>query len=102
MSRNAGSDTSIEQTRERLRSTRAELFELAHELRGDVPERLEPDHFPRSRIMRALSGTQGRVALATAALALVASRGGMALRVAGLAPLVRPLLMRFVLKRLMG
>jgi len=101
MSRNASADA-IEQPRERLHRTRAELFELAHELRDDGPEKLEPDHFPRSRIMRALSGTQGRLALATAGLALVASRRGLALRVAGLAPLVRPLLMRFVLKRLMG
>jgi hypothetical protein len=102
MSREANSDASIEQTRARLHRTRVELFELAHELKGDVPAKLELDHFPRSRIMRALSGTQGRAALATAALALVASRRGMALRVAGLAPLVRPLLMRFVLKRLIG
>jgi hypothetical protein len=74
----------------RLQSSRREIFEVAHVLKGDSPQR-DPNVFPRSRIMRALTGQSGRNALRGAALALAMSRPKVAWRLAAWAPLLRML-----------
>jgi hypothetical protein len=51
--------------------------------------------------MRALTGHQGRNVLGHAALALAMSRPKIAWRLAGLAPLLRPMLVRWVIERLL-
>jgi hypothetical protein len=82
----------------RLRDSRTELLELAHELKGDAPQ--APNTFPRSHIMRALTGAKGRRLLGSAAMALAMSRPKMAWRVVGLAPLLRPVIVRYLTQRL--
>jgi hypothetical protein len=85
----------------RLDSSRREIFQLAHVLKGDRPLHPASEGFPRSHIMRALTGQQGRSVLGSAALALAMSRPRAAWRLAGLVPLVRPLIVRFLADRLL-
>lgn len=89
----------LDATCRRLRESRQEMVELAHTLRGDRPP--GPDAFPRSRIMRALTGERGKRALGNAALALALSRPKTAWRLVGLAPLLRPVIVRFLMERLL-
>lgn len=83
----------IERIRERIRHSRQEIFGLAHALRGD------DDRFPRSRLMRVLTGSAGRV-LGSAALAATALQPTLWLRTARFAGLLRPML-RYLLPRLL-
>ena len=93
----------IESARERLQRSREEIFSLAHALRGDYTAASDDgdDPFPRSRVMRALTGKQGRVLLGGAALAASVLRPSMLGRASKLAGLLRPLLLRYVLPRLL-
>jgi len=91
----------LDSTCRRLEDSRREIFRLAHVLKGDRPLHEPREGFPRSHIMRALTGQQGRSVLGHAALALAMSRPRMAWRLAGLAPLLRPMLVRFVVERLL-
>jgi len=92
---------SIRQTRERLRSSRAEIFTLARQIKGEgSPNTLA---FPRSLIMRALLGQGGRALLGGAALGLGmwGPRWVKALwRLAPLAPLLRGAVNRYVMRRI--
>ena len=70
---------------------------LAHAMKGDEPAREAAtgpwEHgFPRSRLMRALSGPRGRMLLGAGALAVTLLRP----------KLLRPLVMRYLLPRLLG
>jgi hypothetical protein len=87
----------LDATCRRLRATRLEIFELAHTLKGDRPQRAGA--FPRSRIMRALTGGRGRRVLGSAAIALAISRPKAAARLAALVPLMRPMILRFLTER---
>jgi hypothetical protein len=90
----------IDATCRRLQSSRLEVFELAHVLKGDRPQ-TDPNVFPRSRIMRALTGQQGRTVLKNAAMALAMSRPRTAWRLAGLAQFARPMLLKYLAERLL-
>jgi hypothetical protein len=98
------SEEQYDATRRRLQKSRQEVFELAHVLKGDRP--LHPDPpghapgFPRSHIMRALTGERGRNVLGNAALALAMSRPKTVWRLAGLAPLLRPVILNYLAGRL--
>ena len=95
------SDEQRDATRRRLQSTRVEIVELVHVLKGDRQHDAGPNVFPRSRIMRALTGQQGRTVLKNAALALAMSRPKTVWRLAGLAPLLRPVILRYVAGRIL-
>jgi hypothetical protein len=95
------SEEQLNATCRRLEDSRREIVRLAHVLKGDRPLHEPPEGFPRSHIMRALTGQQGRNVLGHAALALAISRPRTAWRLAGLAPLLRPMLVRFVVERLL-
>jgi hypothetical protein len=84
-----------------MQGSREELFLLAHVLKGDRKLHENPEGFPRSRIMRALTGEQGRKVLGQAAMALAMSRPKAAWRLAGFVPLLRPLIVRFLAGRLL-
>jgi hypothetical protein len=101
-------ESQLDATCRRLQSSRRELIQLAQILKGDPPavvraggDRHDRSQFPRSRIMRALTGQQSKKVLGQAALALAMSRPKMAWRLAGMAPLLRPLLVRYVTERLL-
>jgi hypothetical protein len=83
----------------RLQRSRLEIFEQAHILKGDQPR--DPNAFPRSRIMRALTGQTGRSALRSAAMVLAMSKPKLMWRLAGLAPLLRPMILEFVARRIL-
>ncbi len=93
---------------ERLRDSRAQLFDLAQAMRGeDSPQARalrEPPGagFPHSRLMRALMGKRVGVALGTAAIAATLLRPRLLLGVLRLSPMLRPLFMRYLLPRLLG
>jgi len=96
------SEEQYDATRRRLHISRQEIFELAHVLKGDRPLHPNPQGFPRSRIMRAITGAQGKSVLGQAALALAMSRPSAVWRAAGLVPLLRPFLLRIVAGKLLG
>jgi len=89
----------LDATCRRLRDSRLEIVRLAHTLKGDAPQ--PANSFPRSRIMRALTGAPGRRVLGSAAMALAMARPRMAWRLAGLAPLLRPIIVRYLTQRLL-
>jgi len=91
----------LDATCRRLENSRREILQLVHVLKGDRPLHEPREGFPRSHIMRALMGDQGRNVLGHAALALAISRPKAVWRLAGLAPMVRPMLVRFVVNRLL-
>jgi hypothetical protein len=83
----------------RLQQSRREIFEQVHILKGDQPR--DPDTFPRSHVMRALTGQTGRSALRGAAMAFAMARPKLVWRLSALAPLLRPLILRFVARRIL-
>jgi hypothetical protein len=98
-----------ESVHQRLAASREEFFALAHVMKGDArePELAAvsdelPGSFPQSHIMRALLGRPGRLLLGGAALALTLTRPKLLWRAARFTPLLRPLLLRYVLPRLLG
>jgi hypothetical protein len=94
-------DEQVDDMCRRLQGSRREIFEVAHRLKGDAPRTTDPNAFPRSRIMRALTGQQGRAVLRNAAVALAMSRPKTAWRLAGLAPLLRPMILRYLAQRIL-
>lgn len=93
----------IAEARQRLQQTRAQIFAFAHELKGDQPQPQsdldEGGSFPRSRILRALSGGRGRMLLGAVAVGCTLLRPRMTWRLLRLTPLLRPLIMRYLLPR---
>jgi hypothetical protein len=89
----------IDATCRRLQSSRREIFELAHVLKGGQPH--DPNSFPRSRIMRALTGQSGRNVLRSAGLALAMARPKVAWRLTALTPLLKPMILRFLAERML-
>ena len=93
---------------QRLSTSRADVFHLAHALKGEDPEREETGAvatdggFPHSRLMRALVGKPLGVALGSAAVAATLLRPRLLLQALRLTPMLRPLLMRFVLPRILS
>lgn len=90
------SDEQYDATCRRLRSSRLEIFELAHVLKGDRPLHRNETGFPRSRLMRALTGERSRQVLGRAAFALAISRPRTVWRLAGVAPWLCPVILRFL------
>lgn len=92
--------------RGRLQSSRQEIFHLAHAMKGHepAPELAEEsaESFPQSRLMRALLGREGRMLLGSAAVAVTLLRPKLLLRALRLAPALRPLIMRYLLPRMLG
>jgi len=84
----------------RLQMSRRDIVEFAHVLKGDRPAKDIHQGFPRSHIMRALTGESGRNALGHAALALAISRPKTVWRLAGFAPMLRPMVIRYIAGRL--
>ncbi|HEX4025222.1 MAG TPA: hypothetical protein VHX52_11055 [Steroidobacteraceae bacterium] len=100
----AVTEPQAERVRERLQESRAQIFALAHALKGDEPaEAQQPaeagDGFPHSRIIRALLGERSRMLFGGAALVLTLMRPRVIWRLVRFAPLLRPLLMRYLLPR---
>jgi hypothetical protein len=86
---------------ERLRHSRAQIVALAKELRGDTQP--ASSAFPRSAIMRAATGSSGRALLGCAALGLALLRPGLFTtleRLAPIAPLLRSVVKRYVVRRI--
>lgn len=96
-------EESIARTRDRLRRTRADVVASLNILKSRHSP--GPDEFPRSAIMRAAIGHNGRLVLGGAALMLALLRPGLlpiAARVARFAPLIpvlRNLLNRYLARR---
>jgi len=102
------SEQRIARLQQRLQQSREEFFELAQAMRGQAPP---PDEahahpgdsgFPHSRLMRALMGKPFGIALGTAAVAATMLRPRLLVRALRFAPVLRPLLVRYVLPRLLG
>src|ERR1700722_4593237 len=75
-------DEQVDDMCRRLQGSRREIFEVVQRLKGDAPRTTDPNTFPRSHIMRALTGKQGRSVLRNAAVALAMSRPKTAWRLA--------------------
>ena len=103
-----GSEQRIARLRGRLASSRAQLFALVHVMKGDPNEAENATaaeqgvNFPHSHTMRVLLGKPGRLALGGAAVALALLRPKLLWRAARFTPMLRPLLMRYILPRLLG
>jgi hypothetical protein len=93
--------------RQRLQHSRAQIFALAHALKGDEPPPgtqraaggAAGSGFPHSRVMRALLSERGRMMLGGAALLVGVTRPKVIWRLVRFAPLLRPLAMRYLLPR---
>jgi hypothetical protein len=92
----------------RLRDSREQMLELAEAMRdggsppGEGPTEPTQSGFPHSRLMRLLMGRPIGLALGTAAVAATVMRPRLLLRALKFTPMLRPLLMRYVLPRLLG
>lgn len=95
------SEQRIEALCERLQRSRGEIFGLAYGLVGDYRLGEEAAPFPRSRLMRALTGNGGRMLLGGAALAATMLQPSLLWRAGKFAALLRPILLRYVLPRLL-
>jgi hypothetical protein len=97
-------EESIERTRERMRQSRAEVVAALSALKGRHSHAADGP-FPRSALMRAATGHNGRLVLGGAALTLALLRPGllpMAARVARFAPwipLIRNVVNRYLVRR---
>ena len=101
MASRAQSEQRIEAVCERLQRSREEVFALAHALVGDYAAEEGQDPFPRSRLMRLLTGNGGRMLLGGAALAASMLQPSWLWRARKVAGVLRPLLFRYVLPRLL-
>jgi hypothetical protein len=94
---------SIDAACERLHQTRAQFVALAHEWRDGPPR--SADTFPRSAIMRAATGRNGRMLLSGAALSLAVMRPGLLpligrlTRLAPWVPLLSGVVNRYLVRR---
>lgn len=89
----------------RLQQSREEIFAIARQMKGEEEEQAllgAPGDFPHSRLMRALLGPQGRLLLGGAVVAVTLLRPRLLWRAARLAPMLRPLILRYLLPRLLG
>jgi len=87
-----------------LQRSRAELLELARQLRGHSPQ--QPSAFPRSAILRTVTSRRARAVWGVAAVALVVLRPRLLLTVGRLLPLAVPVvsgvLKRYLLRRFLS
>jgi hypothetical protein len=96
---------SIEGSRDRLRQSRAQIVASLQALQLRRLHHHPEDPFPRSGIMRAAFGHNGRMILGGAALTLALLRPGLIpvavrfARFAPLVPVVRNLINRYVVRR---
>lgn len=92
-----------ERARERLRQSRLDIVSLAEAIKGD--RRRDDDAFPRSVLMRALTGRTGRLIAGGAALGLTLVRPGLLPIVTRLipwaawVPVLRSVLNRYLVRR---
>ncbi|MGA2364370.1 MAG: hypothetical protein ABSG12_02585 [Steroidobacteraceae bacterium] len=89
----------IEQTRARLMRSRAEIFELIHQIAGDRAADAPPSEFPRSRLMRAASGKGGKLLLWGVALSVGLTRPRLLWSIARFAIGMQPLALRYLANR---
>jgi hypothetical protein len=94
---------SADRARERLRQSRLEIVSLAEAIKGS--RRRDDDAFPRSLIMRAVTGRGGRLMAGGAALGLALARPGL-LPIVGrlipwapLLPVLSSVLNRYLVRR---
>jgi hypothetical protein len=92
----------IEQTRARLMRSRAEIFQLMHQLADDRAAEASLDAFPRSRLMRAASGKGGKLLLLGAALSLALGRPRLLWGIVRFAAGVQPLALRYLAQRFLS
>lgn len=97
----AQSELRIQAVCERLQRSREEIFGLAHGLIGGFAAQDGEAPFPRSRLMRLLTGNGGRLLVGGAALAASLLRPSLLRRATKATGLLRPLLLRYVLPRLL-
>ncbi len=94
--------------RGRIALSRAELFALAHTVNGDQagPDTAAAEEqrasFPHSHTMRVLLGRPGQLLLAGAAVAMALLRPQLLWRAMRFTPMLRPLLLRYLLPLLGG
>jgi len=92
-----------DRARERLRQSRLELVSLTQAIKGS--RRRDDDAFPRSFVMRAVTGRGGRLVAGGAALGLALARPGLIPIVgrlipwAPLLPVLRTVLNRYLVRR---
>ncbi len=102
------SDRHLARLHERLAESRVQVFALARAIKHDAAERprltgqLTDSGFPHSRLMRALMGKPAGIALGTAAVAATLLRPRWLTAALRLAPMLRPVLTRYLLPRLLG
>lgn len=101
MASTAQSEQRIEAACERLQRSREEMFAFAHQLAGNYADDEEREPVPRSRLMRLLTGKSGRMLLGGAALAATILPPSLFWRAGKAVGLLRPLLLRYVLPRLL-
>jgi hypothetical protein len=95
----------VESSQARLQQTRAEIADELDAIRFRAPHRESPPGFPRSALMRAAMGHNGRLVLGGAALTLLLLRPGLvpvlarSMRVVPWIPVARGLLNRYVVRR---
>jgi hypothetical protein len=102
------SEQRVARLRARLAESRHQVFDLAHAMKGEGSghegsgSAPEDSGFPHSRLMRLLMGKHVGVALGTAAVAATLLRPRLLLKALRLTPMLKPMLMRYVLPRLLG
>jgi hypothetical protein len=89
----------IEQTRARLMRSRAEIFELIHQIAGDRVDDAPLNAFPRSRLMRAASGKGGKLLLWGLALSVGITRPRLLWGIVRFASGLQPLALRYLAQR---
>lgn len=89
----------IEQTRARLMRSRAEIFELIHQIAGDRVPDAPLSAFPRSRLMRAASGKGGKMLLWGVALSVGLTRPRLLWSIVRIASGLQPLALRYLAQR---
>jgi hypothetical protein len=97
----AESEQRIAAACERLQRSREEIFALIYEIRGEDPREEGQEAYPRSRLMRALTGETGRMLLGGAALAASMLQPSLLGRAGKFAGLLRPVIFRYLLPRLL-
>jgi hypothetical protein len=89
----------IEQTRARLMRSRAEIFDLIHQIAGDRAADAPLNAFPRSRLMRAASGKGGKLLLWGLALSVGITRPRLLWGIVRFASGLQPLALRYLAQR---
>jgi hypothetical protein len=90
----------------RLHASREEIFGIAQAMKGEPEPAPELQHsageFPQSRLMKVLLGRQARVLLSGTAVAVGMLRPKLLGSAARLAPVLRPVIMKYLLPTLLG